>query len=232
MLPIYSFFPKSKNSKVSPSDFYNNNMPTIAKEPKPQSETVITDENLMNENFMLKSKVAEVEKKNEELNKENKKLRDDLVALKKVYNATCQNYVQKDLKIKLLAKRNIQSTHLFDSHKQVFGSDTIQVLRKLNSSKQKDSTFVLNCMKKICGNDDLKSVRACGRKDNTILSPEKRKIIDDIFIERLAHFSIENTEFNERYVRLNGLINSAVHNMLRVSTVFLLRKYQINKLIN
>lgn len=87
-------------------------------------------------------------------------------------------------------------------------------------------------MKKICGNDDLKSVRACGRKDNTILSPEKRKIIDDIFIERLAHFSIENTEFNERYVRLNGLINSAVHNMLRVSTVFLLRKYQINKLIN
>lgn len=214
---IYSFFPKSKSANVSASDFYANHLPTITQNSEPQSET---DDDLKKENVILKSKVAEMEEKNDALNKANKKLRDDLTALKKLYNATCQSYVQKDLKVKLLAKKNVKSTHLFDSYKQVLGADTIKVLRRLDSSKRKDSTFVLRCMKKLCDNDEqLKNVRACGRKENTMLSPEKRKIIDEIFIERLANETTENTEFNERYVRLNGLINSAIHNMLRVSTV-------------
>lgn len=228
---IYSFFSKSNNPNVSASEFYANNLPANVIKSKPQSdkgnEIVATDANLKAEISGLKTKVVDLETQNKALSTQNKKLRDDLTALKKLYNATCQNYVQKDLKIKLLAKKNLSTTPLYDDFKHSLGPDTLKVLRQLNSSKRKDSTFILTCMKKLCGNDDnLRNIRACGRMENSILSPDKRKIIDGIFIERLSNETTENAEFNERYMRLNSLINSAVNNMLRVSAIEFTKKHQ------
>lgn len=221
---LHSFFPKAKSLNVSSSEFYANNLPANVQPSNPPSDKVIeiepTREQLKAEIGALKSKVLDLETQNVAMSTQNKKLRNDLIALKKLYNATCQNYVQKDLKIKLLAKQNISPIHLFDNFKQLLGADTLKALRKLDSSKKKDSTFVLTCMKKLCGNDDdLKNIRACGRKENTILSPDKRKVLDEILIERLANVTTDNAEFNERYLRLNTLINSAINNMLRVSAI-------------
>lgn len=76
-------------------------------------------------------------------------------------------------------------------------------------------------MKKLFGNDEqLKHVTACGRKNKSQksnLSPQKRKILDDIFVERLAIEQIDNNEAQERYLRLNTLINYAIANIVRVS---------------
>lgn len=103
----------------------------------------------------------------------------------------------------------------FEKHKNVLGDTTVTKLRQLSDCKQKDSTFILKCMKKLYGVDYLNQTSACGRQRN----PLEKKIIDELFVQRLANLStmIEFDEVNKRYQRLNSLINNAINNILRVS---------------
>lgn len=70
-------------------------------------------------------------------------------------------------------------------------------------------------MKKIYGVDYLTNMSACGQKKNTL----EKKIIDELFAQRLANLptEIDSKEVNDRYQRLNSLINSVINNILRVS---------------
>lgn len=118
-----------------------------------------------------------------------------------------------------MKRKCVPQNQLFKRYKRVFGAATIRRLRAFDISKKKDSTFILECMKKLFENDEqLKNVSACGRKSN--LSPQKRKVLDDIFVERLAIEQIDNNEAQERYLRLNTLINYAIANIVRVSFNF------------
>lgn len=103
----------------------------------------------------------------------------------------------------------------FENHKNKLGEDTLKKLRQLSDSKQKDSTFVLKCMKKIYDVDYLTKMSADGQKKNML----EKKVIDELFVQRLANLptEIEFEEVNNRYQRLNSLITYAINNILRVS---------------
>lgn len=121
-----------------------------------------------------------------------------------------------DLQTKLNRSKCTQELR-FENHKNKLGEDTLKAIRQLSDSKQKDSTFILKCMKKIFDVGDLSKMSACGQKKNTL----EKKIVDELFVQRLANLSteIEFKEVNERYQRLNLLINTAINNILRVSSV-------------
>lgn len=116
-----------------------------------------------------------------------------------------------------MRRKCIPQNQLFKGFKSEFDASTIRRLRAFDISKKKDSTFILVCMKKLFGNDkQLKNVTACGRRKSN-LSPEKRKILDNLFVERLATEQIDSNEAQERYLRVNTLINNAIANIVRVS---------------
>lgn len=48
---------------------------------------------------------------------------------------------------------------LFSRYKKVFGVPTITRLWRLDSSRKMDSSFILQCMKTLFGNDELKGVK-------------------------------------------------------------------------
>ena len=114
---------------------------------------------------------------------------------------------------------------MFERYKTVFGQKIIVQLRALDSSKKRDSSFILLCMKTLFGNvEQLKYVTACGHKNRSgqqqksNLPPEKRKILDDIFIERLRSIEeIDEEMVQTRHHRLNVLISYAISNIVRVS---------------
>lgn len=54
----------------------------------------------------------------------------------------------------------------FENHKNKLGEETLEIIRRMNESKQKDSTFVLKCMKKIVDVGALPKLSACGKKRN------------------------------------------------------------------
>lgn len=159
------------------------------------------------ENIKLKEKLIEMKAQNDLLNEQNKQLTDDFTAIKNMCG-------QDGLVIKLLEAKKIPTSQLFINKFAILGHETIAELEQLDASEQKDSTFVLKCMKKIFENDEcsLNTVSASGREKNAI----DKTTIDDLFIQRLANLNIEYKQMTQRYSRLNKLINSAKNNIIRV----------------
>lgn len=227
--PIFHFFPKStKHVPIGASEFYKENLPEPTKENKDEQKV---NENLLLENQKLKLQLNEANTKIEQLIKENKKCQNDLVSLKKLYNATCRSYVQKDFKIKLLEKNvskgnetNVEKDLMYEQHNGIFDEQTLIKLRSVNGAKRSDSSFVLICMRKLYENSlstlHLKS--ACGtHKGKTVISPEKRRIIESLLLERLSSEATSDEDANLRYLRLNDLINNAINNICRTVTTLL-----------
>lgn len=167
------------------------------------------NEILKAENAKLKEQLISMKAENERLYEKNQQLMDDFAALKNM----CSGNGQEGLIIKLLEKRNIPKMLLFNNHENVLGHKTIEELKQLDDSEQKDSTFILKCMKKIFENDCLNNVTASGRAKTQI----DKTILDDLFTQRLAHVNIEYVRIIQRYSRFNRLVNSARNNILRVS---------------
>lgn len=176
---------------------------------------------LQAENERLEAENHGLRVTNDKLRKENQKIRQELIALKRMYDSTEHNYVQKLLKMKIREQNFSPDVGQFGRFESVFGVEIIERLRALDHSKKRDSSFILECMRKLCSDDaQLKHVTACGRKgklQKSNFSEEKRKILDDIFIERLATAQADEIETNDRYFRLNELINNAINNIVRVS---------------
>lgn len=237
--PIFHYFPKSKKETPNcASEFYKKNLPQPTKESKDEE---IVDKNLVLENQELKLQLKEAHTKIEQLIKENKKYQNDLVSLKKLYNATCRSYVQKDFKIKLLEKHvsngngtSCDKKIMYEKHKDSFDEQTMIKLRSVNGTKRSDSTFVLIIMRKLYEHSSILHTKsACGTyKDKTEISPDKRAIIESLLIERLSIEAINEEDANLRYIRLNDLINNAINNMCR-STVrlFIYTEYIFNEML-
>lgn len=233
--PIFHFFSKSKKQDpICASEFYKENLPEPTKEDKNEQ---IVDTNFLLENQKLKLELKEAHTKIEQLVKENKKYQNDLISLKKLYNATCRSYVQKDFKIKLLEKNILKENEtdfekklMYEQHKGIFDEQTLVKLRSVNGTKRSDSSFVLICMRKLYENSlltlHLKSARGT-HKEKTVISPEKRGIIESLLLERLSSEAMNEEDANLRYLRLNDLINNAINNIhravripLNVTTIF------------
>lgn len=231
--PIHHFFPKIKKpEKVGFSEFYSNNLPKPEKSGKKKKiETV--DNDLLVENQKLQLQLKEAHVLIEKLSKENLKYKNDLISLKKLYNASCRSYVQKDFKIKLLEKNSVIETETnsvvmketnsekkltYGNYTSIFDEQTLVELRSLSGIKRNDSTFVLICMRKLYENSlsTLYLKSASGNyNDKTMISPGKRQIIDSIMLERLSNEATNDEDAYIRYLRLNDLINNAINNISR-----------------
>lgn len=135
------------------------------------------------------------------------------------------NVLRKFEKLKKLKRNRIPNNTTFSRYKSELGQFTINRLKRIDNSRKKDSTFILECVRKLFANDkQLESVTECGRNSmmqrKTRMSPGKRKIVDEIFIERLSIDKIDETDVKERYLRLNSLISNAIGNISRVSNAF------------
>lgn len=228
---IYSFFPSVRRSKT-PGDFFNIDIQKVLKEPSANNRIVAPTqlisgddtERLEKGNSALKTQLECANVRIDELTKENKKYVSDLISLKKLYNATCQSYVKKEIQLKNMEKKQMSHAEihesLYEGFKHTLDESTIQRLRVIGDKRCADSTFILTCITKIYGNEaNLNEVSACGRKKNKIMSPAKRKLIDDIFFERLVSLNLDETELNERHQRLNSLINSSINNISRKKVI-------------
>lgn len=185
------------------------------------------NERLKAENLTLKAQLVKLQAENDELKKQNKKIHQDrYLWLNKIPMRSQDRYHV--LKYKMRERKLMPKTRLFGHFEKVFGAETIRKLRRLDNSKKKDSTFILECMRNLIGNGaELKDVTACGRKhgknrENSLFAPEKREILDDIFIERLTIQPMDDDELSKRYFSLNNLINTAINNIVRVSRVHIL----------
>lgn len=189
----------------------------LLKEPESVLITeTITENSNSNEYELLKKKYADLQAENKRLLEENNKYKNDLISLQKVHSAMCRQYVKKDMKIHILQKKIIPGNVLFNSLDDIFGEDVLKELRKLAGSKKSDSTFILKCMRKLYSESEvLKSETASGTDGKSTVSPEKRKAIEGIFLERLSSENLNDIEINERFMRLNILINSSINNNLR-----------------
>lgn len=215
--PIYSFFSATKNTaSVSSAGFYEQHLPKPTEE-IPVAMQLERDEQIKN----LKDQVAKLEIENTKLKDENKKCKDDLASLMKVHKETCRMYVNKELKVKLLEKKSTplsKESILFESFKEDFGETVLQNLHKLHGSKRSDSTFILQCMRKLFENDkELSSISACGTDGTAMISIEKRTILENIFLERLSNEDLNDVETTERYIRLSRHINVAISNIRRAN---------------
>lgn len=240
--PIYHFFPKAVTQNVSSKDFYTQNLPkAITNDTSVNSSAnqLSTDgsgvtlpmcncqnanEDQVSENTKLRSQLNEANEEIERLRIENKKIQNDLASMKKLYNQTCRSYVQKDFKIKLLEKQNEkencfkrESNLIYDQYEQILGTETLKDLRSVNGTKRNDSKFILLCMRKLYTDPEklrFKTASGIG-KVNSVISPDKRQILESMLVERLSNQQIDEGEFNTRYRRLNDLVNIAINNIRR-----------------
>lgn len=189
---IYHFFgkPKKQNQIETASEFYSANLPNTNK-----NITPVQDSNQSNETITLKKEIEslkmqlnEEKKRVETLSNENKKYKNNLIQLRKVYNDVCRTYVKKDLKIKMLEKRAVPCRLMFDDHKDMLGEKLLKDLRKLSDGRRSDSTFVNKCLKKLYENglDKLNKKSAAGSAKTEVLSPEKKGY------RRIVHGTIDN----------------------------------------
>lgn len=109
----------------------------------------------------------------------------------------------------------------FDTFKNVFDEKFIEDLKRLDKSRKNDSTFILQCLKKLYKNtEQLQMITACGTDGKSTVSLEKRNVIESLFLERLSNQELTQVEITERYIRLNVLINSSINNILRSKVIF------------
>lgn len=224
---IHEFFKtkKSSDDKIPASAFYKQNLPNKIKIISPKETTSSDDIEkskelalLKRENKKLKTELIGEKKRNETLAKQNEKYQNDLKQLRSLYNNACRTYVKKDMKIKMLESKIVPSSGLiFDRHKNVLGEKLLKKLRMLDSTRRSDSTFVNKCMQKLYENDRAKCLvkSADGSHGKELLTPEKKKVIEELFLERLKIEELEENEYESRVKRLNTLLNSSIHNIRR-----------------
>lgn len=209
---------------VPTSDIDSKNIPASA--PQLPVIAMVCGANMQdtNEDIDEQTEIERLKAENAKLLKQNNQFVSELVAMRRMYNMTGQNFARERLKLKMREQKCYPEVRLFGRFEKLFGATTIHRLKMLEISSRKDSTFVLECMKKLFGNDErLKYISACGRKHKahklrkSILSPKKREIMDDIFIERLLIKQTDEIEINQRYFRLDELIKNAIDNIAQVS---------------
>lgn len=229
---MFDFFAKSKKKETSPTEFHKNflaqplienNETQSGNESTALIENIICAEDesknteLKTENEELKSKNALLQLKCAKLKSENQKYLRDLKSMKKLLNETCVLQASKELKLRILEKKNAEGKRMFDDHVESLGENALSKLRRVPVSRRSDSIFVLRIMQNLYSNktQDLEMKTACGRSQNGFISPKNKSIVEDLLTERLLNLNLSEKDFTERLTRVNKLINNAINNILR-----------------
>lgn len=147
---------------------------------------------------------------------------------KKLLKQSSSLILEKDIIIKQLMEKN-NDTHLkpnstlFSKYAQSFETDELKTIRSSKPGTRNDSNFILSIMRGLYKGDEIKKLKnrtATGRKykgqQKHEISFEKKEIIEGMFTERLTDEEQENgAEIFIRFKKLNDLIRSAIHNIVR-----------------
>lgn len=212
---MFDFFAKSKKKETSPTEFHKNflaqplienNETQSGNESTALIENIICAEDesknteLKTENEELKSKNALLQLKCAKLKSENQKYLRELKSMKKLLNETCVLQASKELKLRILEKKNAEGKRMFDDHVESLGENALsRIMQNLYSNKTQD----------------LEMKTACGRSQNGFISPKNKSIVEDLLTERLLNLNLSEKDFTERLTRVNKLINNAINNILR-----------------
>lgn len=225
---IFHFFKKSLKSPTKlASEFYTAHLLNANRTAELQTESIHLNKKSDETNAFkseiegLKLQLNEEKMKNEVLSKANAKYKNDLTQLRKLYNEVCRTFVKKDLKIKMLERRCVSSEIIFDKYNDILGPAIIKKLRKLGDGSRSDSTFVHTCLQKLYEKDfdKLTKKSAMGSGKTELLTPTKRKIIEELFLERLTIENLDENKYMERFGKLNAHLNASIQNIRRLKVV-------------
>lgn len=157
--------------------------------------------------------------KNIALEKTNKDLRDDCKKLKKMFGASTEINLHKDLKIGQLEKLyNASSAELFSQFLGIFSQEDLLDLRKTPPGKRSDSTIVNKCILFLYKRN-IEEIACLTVKEKSkvkkVISPSKKTVISQILNDRLQSESITTLEFSERFANVNEHIRNAINNIAR-----------------
>lgn len=169
----------------------------------------------------LKKQITEVKEKNKKVEDAIKSCRliisdkdIEILNLQKIISSVLSvNHSNHSKRFEAVAKSD---QRMFESFSSDFDSEQLRSLRSIPTISRNDSTFI-SCAVKSLYSENLhlaKNKSACGRKSKNsqnkeMMTPEKKKILADIFDERLQTIGLSLEEKNTRQKQLNRLIKYA-----------------------
>lgn len=165
--------------------------------------------------------LEELKKKYLLLEEKNRSLVSDCRTLKKLLNESTKINLQKDIQIQKISSEKYSDSSnegLFVQFQGKFSEDTLKKLRSLGVNAGADSGFILKCVEFLYG-DDLEKLKnrtaSIPTNSKTPFTPEKQKIITEIYKERLLNLNISATEYNYRSSKRNDHVKNAINNLTR-----------------
>lgn len=231
MSSINRYFPVKRKSSETMADF-------LDKRIKKEVETLNkpNNENMSESNCEVcknkSEKITELEAIIETYKRKNNELLADNRQLKKMFNRSTKNNFDKDLRIADLERRektdaklqfgeNViptpdQNNSSFSEFAHYFTNEELKALRSVPGVKNRDSSFVLFTIRYLYKNNlDILSTRTASREKNNRkqITPEKKKIIEGIYNERLRTLNLSDHEHRERSMKIvrhitNGCFNA------------------------
>lgn len=160
--------------------------------------------------------------------KKNVAMEKELKYAKQLLRHTSALLLEKDITIKKLSEKNGEKSAaaqkmLFTKYANQFEDDELKIIRSSMPGAKNDSNFVLNIMRGLYKGNEMKKLKnrtATSRKNKGSekheISFEKKDLITEMFKERLtAEHQDDVTESSKRFKRLNDLLRSAIHNIIR-----------------
>lgn len=142
--------------------------------------------------------------------------------LKTAMNICADILKKKETKINFLKSSLVKtSTSLelvYTQFQDSFTDDELAILRSIDGSISSDSSFVLTCVRSLYKNDmeRLKNISVTGRsrtkEQKNEMSPQKIKLITDIFGERLKTMNLKSNERIQREKQMKIHIKRAILN--------------------
>lgn len=131
----------------------------------------------------------------------------------KYYEMLIQN-VKKDAEIEELEKE-VARIKRFEKFEPNFSKESMETLLQFGNTKQEDSPFILAAVRGLYEHrlDVLQTKSMSGRSkkgEKTAVTPEKKKVLEGIFRERIES---DGKFVNERKRKLNNLVKSALEQL-------------------
>lgn len=163
------------------------------------------------------------------------KINETKETIKKIEDAiiSCRSIiVEKNFEIENLQKRLPEDSNpvsndapelMYTSYSNVFSCEQTTQLRSIGTSARNDSTFIIYAIRCLYAEniDSVRNKSACGKKvkrgekQKTMMTPEKKKTIENIFDERMRGSGLSILEQNFRKKQLNKLIKDALANITK-----------------
>lgn len=205
-----------------------------------ESPTVDADKS--DELKLLQNQLFDLQKKYEELQKQNSKLLGDNRVLKKLLDKAKSLNLCKDVKIQQLkssigangsshvvmpnesvmesVQMSIKSKQmLFQKYEEHFSAAQLMELRSHDKGKRRDAAFITKCIEFIYQGDmSIISGKVSGErrlKGKEPISPVKRNILSEMLTERIMAEGCDENLTVERCDRLNRLIGDGIYTLVK-----------------